>query len=179
MSKPGNYAGVDILNPPAPDAVEEAELEGDHRDEDDLFDFDWSNIDLSTLAAASNAVRAVSAIFLLHFSVGFFRSVANQMIETSPSFAIEVGVFAFILLVGIFTYLHSRLAVILAGVYVGIMWIEMFFPFLEEAGRLRIPGGVSGLLLATATVGVGLAGAFSYHRLKRQEQSQPDPEPTP
>ncbi len=189
MAERGNYVGIDVMKPMAPTAEKQAELDaGVASDQASTLNFD-----LNTLEGARNAVRPAAVLFglsaLLALLTGIlltFQADWSQLTNTSLPAAeytaangrayLALGLYvnaAWVGLLAVFVFLRSRVAAVVAAIWVGFRWI------LKAA--LVLSGDFSGLIFGTlflvfltGAVAWALPASFAHARLSRQAGAGPD-----
>lgn len=179
MTKRGSYVGIDVMKPVVP--TQEKLAEQDAEDEAGSF-FEH---DLSTVEGAAKSVRpagvllAVKAVFSLFLTVyvgvsadwsqllgSDLDEASYEAVNTPALLSLDYAIAAiWATALSVFVFLRSRIAAVLAALWVAIMWIAKVM-IIASGDMSGLTGGTIFLLLLTATVGWAVAGSFAYHRLK-------------
>lgn len=187
MTKRGNYVGVDILKPRAPTPEKLAEQDADERTEA------FFNFDLSTLDGSANAMRPAGVLlgikalfaFLVAASAGTqadwsqlgntaLDAVAYEAANLQALISItQIITMLWAIGLSVFVFGRSRVAAILAGLWVAIMWITKLASVAGGDWSSLLRGTVF-LFLLTGAVALAIQGGISHHRLLKQDGAGAD-----
>lgn len=156
-----NYVGPDGNKKYAPSAEKRAEIDGES-DEGDFFEDD-----IKTIEGTAVWVRPAWIIFAVHSIYAIITSLPLILVPSSLAW-MAFGILSALIpiLLTVFIYLRSRIAAILAAVYVGWLWILQIVAIMGSNFSLI---GVAFMAGMTGAVAFAIPTSFAYQRLKLEE----------